>query len=130
MKFNKFYCYEYKDQFNYYNLIKKINPSFRLYFNTKSKKFLIININNNYEICKTFSSFYEDILNDLRFSTINNFESIIEFIDESNQRLLKKNKDIIQNKIHNSISEFNKIHHRSNKINQSDINKIIGETTC
>lgn len=130
MKLNKNYYYEYKDQFNIYNLIRKINPNYRLYFNNKTKKFIIVNICNNFEICKEFYSFFENILQDLRFSKVENQIEIFNKMEINNENLKQKSNEKI-NEITNNLSrEFCKISNRSSKINNSDINKIMGEIKC
>ena len=130
MKFNNKTFIPYKDQFNYYNLIKKINPSYRLYFDRKSKEYFIININRNFEMCAGFISFYENILHDLRFSKVENFSKILEFIEEENSKLANKNneKNYLKNK--SILTNYQQISNRSSNINKKDINKIIGAAQC
>lgn len=130
MKFNNLYFKKCKDMFNLYNVIQKINPGFRLYFNTRNKKYAIVNIYRNYEICKTFDTFLENIENDLRFSNITNYNSIIKHIEEFNQKINSKNEIDSINKSKFLVKELLKISNRSNTINNSDINKIIGATQC
>lgn len=130
MKFNSNIFEPYKDQFNLYNLIKKINPAYKLYFNKKYRKFIIINSDKNNEVCKEFYSFSENILQDLRFSKIENSNNVFKFIDKHNQKLEQditcKNKEII-----NTISsEYKTLSNRSNNITKSDLSKIIGATKC
>lgn len=130
MKFNKTYYEEYKDQFNYYNIIKKINPSFRLYFNKKLRRFEIINIFNNFEICYSFISFFRNIESDLRFSKIENLNLILKNIDINNNQIDKKNniKNYEKNKF--CFNEYLSLTNRSTSIKPDDLNKIIGATKC
>lgn len=130
MRFNKLYFNEYKDQFNYYNLIQKINPEYRLYFNNKDKKFAIVNINNNFEICKVFDSFFGNILHDLRFFKIENFNQIINFTENINNKIKQENDEKVSNITKFSLTEAIKLNNRSKEIKQTDINKIIGATKC
>ena len=44
MKFNPKYCFEYFDQFNLCNTIKQINPYYKLYFNSLTKEYIIVNL--------------------------------------------------------------------------------------
>ena len=88
----------FKDNFNYYNLITKINSNYRLFFNQKTKMFEIINIAKNNEICLIFSHFSFDLLKKLQKSSIKNSEQLFKSIDEHNQKILDKN---IQNQISN-----------------------------
>lgn len=130
MKFNSLYFEPYKDLFNYYNLIKIINPNFRLYYNKKTKLFCIINIFNNFEICKTFQSFSENILQDLRFSKIENLNQILKNIEENNNSANIKKLQNTNYFVENSIKETLILTKRSTKIKSNDINKIIGATKC
>lgn len=130
MKFNSLYFKKYKDQFNIYNLIKQINPNYRLYFNNKNKRFAIVNICNNFEICKEFDRFFGNILQDLRFSKVENSKIIFKNIDEFNQKLLKQNQEKQLEQTNYLTKEISKISNRSNTITKPDINKIIGETKC
>lgn len=130
MKFNKLYFFKIKDQFNYYNLIQKINPGFRLYFNNKDKKFVIVNIDKNFEICKVFDNFFENILHNLRFYRVENFNKIIDFTEKRNNKIKEKNDEKISEITKFSLSEALKLSNRSSTIKQSDINKIIGATKC
>lgn len=130
MKFNNIYFTEYKDQFNLYNLIKTINPYYRLYFNNKNKKYYIININKNFEICKEFLLFSGNILHDLRFFKVENMNKIIKFIETENSELDYKRKLEIIELLNNSSKEIMNLCNRSKLINEKDINKIIGEIKC
>lgn len=130
MKFNSINFKPYKDQFNLYNLIKQINDGYRLYFDNKEKIFVIVNIYRNYEIIKTFKSFYENILHELRFSKIENLNQIIKYIDISNQELELKKESKLKNITSFISKEINQISNRSNTIRKSDLNKIIGATKC
>ena len=52
-RFEKYFK-EYKDMFNNYNLITKINPNYKLYRNTKMGCFVILNSAKNNQICLNF----------------------------------------------------------------------------
>ncbi len=130
MIFNNLYFKKCKDMFNLYNVIQKINPGFRLYFNTKNKKYVIVNIYKNNEICKTFDTFLENIENNLRFSNITNYNYIIKYIEDFNQKINSKNKINSISKSNFLAKELLKFSNHSKTINNSDINKIIGATQC
>ena len=130
MKFNPYIYSIYKDQFNFYNLIKLINRNYRLYFNKINKKFYILNIKNNYETCFSFNSFSEQILQLLQFTQVTNFKKIINHIEESNKSLEEKQNLKFYNQTSFSLNEFKNLNNRSTHINKSDIDKIIGATQC
>ena len=130
MKFNKNYFEEYKDQFNYYNIIQKIHPGYRLYFNKKNKKFAVINIHNNYEICMDFDGFFDNIESILRFSKIENMAKIFNYIEANNHYYETKQTQNKLNILKENINEFNKFSSHSKTISQTDINKIIGVKKC
>lgn len=116
--------------FNLYNKIQIINPGFRLYFCSKTKSFVIVNIYRNFEICKEFYAFFENIENDLRFSKIENFNQIIKNLDEENYKNITRKTDEVINTLSSTRKEFAKVSSRSTTILQSDINKIIGAAKC
>ena len=103
MKINFNYYKSYKDMFNIYNLITKINNGYRLYFNTRDKKYYILNINRNYEVCLIFNTFSRNILKELQFSKIENLNKNIKFIESYNENIYEKQiknlKDFTRNKI-------------------------------
>ena len=90
MKFNLKYCFEYKDGFNYYNLITKINPNYKLFYNVKDKCFIIVNSAKNYEICLNFNNFNQNIEKILNLSKVENSKNIFYSIENHNNKLLKK----------------------------------------
>lgn len=130
MKFNTLYFKPYKDMLNLYNKIQKINDGFRLYFNSKTKKFTIVNIYNNFEICKEFTSFFGNIEHDLRFSRIENYNQILKSIDEDNYKYTINNTNKLLSSCQKSATELHQISSRSNTLYKSDIIKIIGESKC
>lgn len=130
MKFNNLFFKPYKDMFNLYNKIQKINSGFRLYVNVKNHKFAIVNIYKNFEICKEFNNIFENIEQDLRFSKIENYNKIINFVEHENKKLMDLQEEKSKSTINNLTHEILAISSRSNNILQSDINKIIGATKC
>ena len=85
---NKFKAY--KDMFNIYNLITKIDNGYKLYFNNQNKNFYILNTNKNNEICMQFNTLSKNILKELRFSRIENLDRNLKFIEEFNENLSTK----------------------------------------
>ena len=108
MKFNKLFFKTYNDIFFTERKIRKINNGYRLYFNEKNKKFYIVNICRNYEICYEFNNFFNNIENNLRFSNICNINKILKQIEDDNQNLkdktinynVKKTGDIIKEQLY------------------------------
>ena len=123
--FNSKYFVLYKDNYNIYNLIKKIDRHYLLYFNTKDKSFYIVNSANNNQICLNFNNFSSNILKILQSTLIENSSKIFNFIEEHNNRLreniLKNNKLSLLDKL----IETQKYSRRTNKFLKKDINKII-----
>lgn len=130
MKFKSNNYELYKDQFNYYNLLKKINPGYQLYYNKKHHSFDIINVNNNFELCYSFINFSQNILNHMLFSQIQNYNKVLQNIETNNERIEQNKSYQRYSKTQFSINEINKLNNRSNHINSNDINKIIGATQC
>lgn len=127
MNINFNYHTLYKDNFNLYNLIKKINPYYQLFFDKKHKTYLIINSAKNYEICLKFNNFNQSILKILNFSRVENSKQIYSFVDINNEKLVKANKEKITQ---NTINKFNEIKHycKRTKINKiKNIKKYIEE---
>lgn len=120
----------YNDLFNFSEEIKTINPGYRLFYNRKNKSIEILNINNFFEKCHTFYSVCEINLQDLRFCKIENLDYILNKLDLNNQTINTKNIKSIKNKTTYTLKEFFNLNNRSTKINNSDINKIIGATQC
>ena len=130
MKFNKLHFELYKDIFNYHNEIKAINRGFRLFLNKITNKLVIVNIFRNYEICFIFNSISEININNLRFLKIENFNKIINSIEQSNLNLENKNnKNMIEYTI-NTSKEFIKLTNRSSRTTLKDLNKLLGVTKC
>ena len=130
MKNNIFYYEKYKDMFGYYREIQKINTGFRLYFDKKNKKYNIVNIYNNFEICSIFSHISEINLENLRFSKVENSDKIFKYIDNFNQEQECKINLNKKEKSKYILSEFLKLNNRTNSVNVKDINKIIGAIKC
>ena len=130
MKFNTQTFIPYKDQFNYYNLIQKINPSYRLFFDRKKRLYKIVNIHKNNEICMSFSTFYRNILFNLRFSKIENCNKILSYIDSENDKIYNQNMNKLHQNISSVLNDFHQLNSRSKTINTHDINKIIGAAKC
>ena len=125
MKFNKMYCFKYKDNFNLSNRIKQINKNYELFFNAKDKTFIIANNANNYEICLNFNNFNQNIENLLKFTKVENSKNIFNFLENENKNLINKTteaqKDLTKSKIKN-INYFSK---RTPDFNSQSLNKYL-----
>lgn len=130
MKFNFKYCFLYQDNFNIYNLIKKINADYRLYFNSKDKIYFIVNIAKNYEICFKFYNFNTNILKNLQYSKIENSLQIFREIDNFNLMTELKNKKSITDSTTLKIAEIANVSKRLNHLSSNTVNKIIGADLC
>ena len=107
---------EYKDQFNIYNLITKIDKNYRLVFNNFNKIFYIINIAKNNQICLKFRDFNQNIIFLLQKSRIENSYKIFNEIEIFNENL---NKNLIKKQVQNTadrLHELSKIYKRLNTI--------------
>ena len=130
MKFNFKYCFLYQDNFNIYNLIRKINADYRLYFNSKDKIYFIVNIAKNYEICFKFYNFNTNILKNLQYSKIENSLQIFREIDNFNLMTELKNKKSITDSTTLKIAEIANVSKRLNHLSSNTVNKIIGADLC
>ena len=115
----------YKDNFNIYNLVTKINPYYKLIFDKINKCFLIINTANFNEICLKFHSFNANILKNLSETRIENSYKLFNYIDEYNNILLEKNKNNASKKLSDSMLNLFAYSTRVNSITKNDINKIL-----
>lgn len=113
MKFDQLIRTPYKDNFNYYNLITKINAGYRLFFNQKEKMFEIINFANFNEICLKFRSFDFNLLEFLQKTQIKNAKNIFEEIEINNKNI---EKNFVQNNINFSLEKFKDAAKQTSKI--------------
>lgn len=117
----------YKDQFNIYNLITKIDKYYKLVFDKKEKIFKIINTAKNNQICLKFIQFNDNIVNLLQKTRVENSQKIFNFIEnynkELNNKTIKNNIDLAANKI----NELSKILNRLNSLSNKNLKQIIGE---
>lgn len=118
--------YEYHDMFNYYQRIKKINKNYLLCFDNINKFFIILNTAKNNQICLKFNNFCLNIEKILQKTKIENASKLFVEIDENNKKLVNSNLKNAKNDMTNKILDLNSYCKRTNKILQSDIDKIIG----
>lgn len=124
LNLNQFY--EYHDMFNKYNIIKKINPHYKLCFDKVNKLFIIINSANNNEICLKFNNFSINIEKILQKTLVINSLSLFKEIENNNKNIEEGIIKNTKNKLVDSLHETQKYSLRTNKILSSDINKILG----
>lgn len=127
MKDESLFYEEYKDNFNYYNLITKINPFYRLYFDKKNKCFIIANSAKNNQICLKFDTFSIDLLKILSKSRVENAKKIFEEVDEFNENLKRKYIENSSQNARDKLDDFFNYTHRVSNISSNDIQKILGE---
>ena len=130
MKFNLNYCVLYKDNFNVSNLIKKINPYYKLYFNKKDKIYFIVNSAKNNEICLKFYNFNHNVLKILQSTKVENSHKLFKELDNFNYLTELKNKNSIIENTSQKIIELNNFSKRVNHLSQTTLTKIIGGDLC
>lgn len=118
--------YEYHDMYNKYNIIKKINPNYKLCFDNLNKLFIIINSANFNEVCMKFNDFSLDIEKILQKTLVKNCQKLFKEIENSNEKIENLKLSYAKNRLIDSLYETQKYCLRSNKILPSDINKILG----
>lgn len=128
MKINTNRFEEYKDNFNIYNLITKIDKNYRLCFDKIKKRFSVINIAKNNQICLNFNSFSLNIIKLLQITRVENSQNLFNFIDENNLNVYEKNKQNCITSIADAMRSLNEFSKRTNSISKTDINKIIKDT--
>ena len=127
MKFNSKYYELYKDNYNIYNLIKKINHNYNLYYNKAEKNFVIVNSANNNEICMKITYISSEILKNLQITRKENAKNLLQDIENYNYDLKTKNLNLIKQKVVDKAANLTKFSNRVNHLNLNDLNKIIGE---
>ena len=130
MKFNFNHCYLYKDSFNISNLIKKINPNYRLFFNAKEKCYIIVNYAKNNEICLKFYNFNQNIIKTLNKTKVENSHRIFDEIDNLNNLTELKHKEKLMDDTTQKFIELNKSSQRLNHLSTHTLNKITGADLC
>ncbi len=123
MNFNQYEYY--KDSFNLYNLIRKIDDNYRLVFDKKNKCFCVINIAKNNQICLNFANFNQNIEKYLKFTRVENSQKIFDFIENNNKLLESKQQKQTTSKTIDIIKEIDKFAKASHSISKQEINKII-----
>ena len=102
--FNIYYCSQYKDIYNIYNLITKIDKNYKLYFNNKSKEYIVVDTAKNNKIIKN--------------------------IEDENEKIIELNNKKIKNDTIEKMIETINFSKRVSDISSNDIKKIIGENVC
>ena len=131
MKFNSNYCFPYKDNFNLYNLIKKINRHYALFINKINNSFIIVDTAKNCQICYKFDNFKRDLIKILEYTKIENANDIFNDIENNNKKVEELRKKQALDFSKNLIYEMNKYTNRTTKnISMVHLNKIIEENKC
>lgn len=126
---NNRFC-EYKDIYNIYKLITKIDKNYRLCFDKKNKQFVVINIAKNNQICCKTKSLCLNFIKFLQVSRVENINKIVKDIEENNSLILQKNKDNMKDLMSVKMKDVLDISKRVSNISNESINKIIGEKVC
>ena len=116
---------EYKDMFNYYKIITKINPFYKLCFDNKAKNFVVINTEINDEVCLRFSNFSINVELELQKSQIKNANKIFDMVEQHNIFVQEKHKKNLADNLYIKLNELLSYSKRTNHISDSDIKKII-----
>ena len=117
---------KYNDMYNYSKRIKKINKNYELFYDSFNKLFIILNNANNGEICLKFNSFNLNIENILQKTSVKNSRILFKEIEETNNKLDNLKLKKVKNSLTDKCNELTMYSYRTNKILQSDINKILG----
>lgn len=117
---------EYKDMFNISNRIKKIDKGYRLFYDNFNKLFIILNIAKNNDICLKFNAFNLNIEQILLKTQIKNFKTLSAEIEKHNSMLETNSLRICKQNFNDKANDLVNYSARTNKILQSDINKILG----
>ena len=121
---------EYRDMYNIYNLITKINKCYKLVFDKKDKLFIVINSAKNNEICYKTNIISAEILNILNKTRIENIQYIIKDIDKNNELILSKNQMKFKDDLMVKMKDILSFSKRVSDISNQTIKKIIGEKGC
>ena len=119
------YCVPYKDMFNYYNLITKIDMNYKLLFNNKEKCFIVINTAKNNQICLKTNSLSFNIIEYLQSTRIEQSNLLFKNIDNYNYNLTNKNIKNLKDNVTLKSVELINYSRRTSNISKGDINKII-----
>lgn len=130
MEINSWQICEYKDLYNIYNLITKIDKGYRLVYSSKDKIFIVINSAKNNQICLKTSNLSTNIVNLLKKSRVENINQLIKEIDETNENIISNNTKKLKENVTSKMIDCLKFSQRTSSILASDINKIIGEKIC
>ncbi len=123
---NLCYYHEYKDMYNIYNLITKIDKGYKLLFSEIEKMFIVVNSAKNNQICLKTTNLSPNIVNSLKVTRIENLNKIIKNIDQENEKLTQKNKNNLVENLSNKMLDVINLSKRVSNISNTYIQKIIG----
>ena len=119
---------DYKDMYNIYYLITKINSNYRLKFDTKNKLFVVLNIAKNNQICYKTDIISANTLNYLQKTRIENIDFIFKNIEQENMNLLNKKQELFKNEVREKSVDVISLSKRTSYVSRHIIDKIIGES--
>lgn len=118
------FCELYFDNYNIYNLIRRVDDGYKLCFNKKDKLFMIINSAKNNQICVKFDKISPEIVKNLQKSRVENSRKIFAEIEEFNLSLAKEQQDKCKQKLLDITKEFRSVESRVTHITGEGKNKI------
>lgn len=113
----------YKDNYNIYNLIKKLNSVYTLFYDTKNLRFLIVDIEKN-EICLATQKLDSSILLKLQMTRVENSKKLFEKIELNNAKIEEQNINKIKQKTIDFATDYIKTSKRTNNISEIDLKKL------
>lgn len=125
MQFNSIQYEIYKDQFNIYNIITKTDKNYRLVFDKINKRFAIINIAKNCQICLNFDNFCQNIENFVKFTRVENSKKLFNFIDEENQNKLTNKHKKLMNETTDKLLDLTKTLNKTHSNLDNKLKKLI-----
>lgn len=123
MKLNFNHIKLYKDNYNIYNLIKKINSVYTLFYDIKNLRFLIVDSEKN-EICLTAEKIDSSVLLKLQKTRVENSKNIFDEIEINNAKIEEQSIKHIKQKTCDFAADYINLSKRTNKISEIELKKL------
>ncbi len=114
----------YRDNYNISNLIKKIDKNYRLYFDTKNKLFMVLDITTKQK-CFESKTITPNIIRILQQTRVENSNQIFADIERHNKLLEDNILSSTKQKAADTAVDIANYLKRVNRLTDSDIKKII-----